>query len=112
MIRELPSDYPVKWLECRDRLHAWFDPPKGDPDHKIKAEPGTGLSIRTLLCIRCSTRRYDKLDEESGYKESSRYKHPKGYLIPRGPGIPMPRQSIRAMALRAARRASRVRKVA
>lgn len=80
------SDYPLKFLTCRDLGHAWFY------EEWVRGK-------RTDICPNCTTRRRVLLT--AGEVIARTYSYPKGYLI--GDGIALDKaRDVRARLARLA----------
>ena len=92
MTRSQRRSVPSKFAMCRVFMHAW--------DYEDVVRDGTVL-IQTLRCIRCSTRKFIRIDGRTGDSLTSYYKHAEGYLFTKGGHItPDERAAVRLREVR------------
>lgn len=68
---------PVEFATCRTFLHAW--------DYTTVKQDGRVL-IQGLVCLRCRTMRYVRIDSRTGERKGNKYDYPDGYVLNEGGG--------------------------
>lgn len=68
-------DVPAQYAMCRTFLHAW--------DFTTVKQDGRQL-IQGLVCLRCGTVRYMKIDGRTGERKGNTYDYPDGYVLSEG----------------------------
>jgi hypothetical protein len=69
--RTVPTEYAM----CRTFLHAW--------DFTTVKQDGRRL-IQGLVCLRCGTVRYMRIDSRTGERLGNSYDYPDGYVLAEG----------------------------
>lgn len=91
-------------LKCRKMGHAWQEMPLGKA--RRNELRGTGVTEELFMCLRCSLRRCDTIDEDTYETVGQNYPdgYPEGYRLPPGSGRMRRAAARKAYAARTRRR--------
>jgi len=79
-VQDYLSTAKVAWIACRSKGHNMAD-------HDVKTDYESNTYVVILKCSRCSTKRHEIVNMDTGEVLSSKYAdHPEGYLLPKGTG--------------------------